>query len=166
MHVQIRLAQKTELNEIIQLLKDSARWLQINEIDQWSYLLSGGEDDEIELAILKNETYVVEYDNRIIGTFTISSNQSKWDLEIWGKKEDRSLYLHRLAVRNEFKGNGLGYKMIRWIEEKFSDQFTYLRLDCVANNQKLNKFYEAYGFTFFGSIDEFNKYEKRLSEMM
>ena len=166
MHIQIRLAQKTEIKEIIQLLKDRASWLQSNGIDQWSYLLSGGEDFEIEQAILNNETYVAECNNKIIGTFTVSSVQSEWDLEIWGEKKDQSLYLHRLAVKTECKGNGLGHKMIRWIEETLSDQSNYLRLDCVSKNPRLNQFYEEYGFTFLGSTDEFNKFEKRFNEMM
>ena len=162
MYLQIRLATNAEIKQIIQLLKNAATWLQSEKIDQWSYLLSGGEDDEIERAILNKETYVAEFDNNLIGTFTISSVQSEWDLDLWGIQSDSALYLHRLAVSTEYKGNGMGIEMIRWIEAEFSGRYMYLRLDCVSNNPKLNQFYKDYGFTFVGSTDGFNKYEKRL----
>ena len=161
-NINVRVARDTEGNRVIELLKEAAAWLKSEEIKQWSYLLSGGEDDEIEQAILKRETYVAEDNNKLLGTFTISPIQSEWDFELWGEIEGKSLYLHRLAVNMEYRGQGLGKKLIRWIENEFSGQDTYLRLDCVANNPKLNQFYIDNEFTFVGSTDEFNKYEKRL----
>ena len=162
MNLEIRLANDMEVNRITQLLKDAAAWLKSEEINQWSYLLSGGEDDEIEQAILNRVTYVAEYNNKLVGTFTISSVQSEWDNDLWGDVEGKSLYLHRLAVNMEYRGQGLGNQMIRWIEKEFFGTDTYLRLDCVANNPKLNQFYVDNEFTFVGSTDEFNKYEKHL----
>lgn len=162
MNLQIRLAKNTETKQIVHLLKGVAAWLKSEEIDQWSYLLSGGEDDEIERAILNKETYVAEYDKKLLGTFTISSVQSEWDVDIWGERQDSSLYLHRLAVSTDYKGDGLGSEMIRWMEETFADQYIYLRLDCVSNNPKLNQFYQTCGYKLVGSTDGFNKYEKRL----
>ena len=162
MNLKFRLARNTELNQVTQLLKEAAAWLKSEGINQWSYLLSGGEDDEIERAILKGETYVAEYEGKLLGTFTISPVQSEWDFDLWGQVEGESLYLHRLAVHMEYRGHGMGNEMIRWIESEFTGQYTYLRLDCVANNRKLNQFYLDNDFLFVGSIDEFNKYEKRL----
>lgn len=162
MDLQIRLAINTETKQIIQLLKEIATWLKSEEIDQWSYLLSEGEDDEIEQAILNSETYVAEYDKKLIGTFTISSILSEWDLNLWGNQVNRSLYLHRLAIDIVHKGNGWGYEIIRWIEEEFSGQYMYLRLDCVSNNPRLNQFYRECGFNFIGYSNGFNKYEKQL----
>ncbi len=160
MKLQIRLAKDSETMEIIQLLKGAASWLKSEEIDQWSYLLSGGEDLDIERAILNNETYVAKYDNNLIGTFTLSAVQSEWDLDLWGNKEDSSLYLHRLAVNNQYRGQGLGCEIIQWIEEEFSGRYMYLRLDCVSNNPRLNQFYQDCRFKLAGSTGEFNKYEK------
>ena len=162
MNLKFRLARNTEVKRVTQLLKDAAAWLKSEGINQWSYLLSGGEDDEIERAILKEETYVAEYEGKLLGTFTISPVQSEWDFDLWGQVEGDSLYLHRLAVHMEYRGLGMGKEMIRWIERQFAGQYTYLRLDCVANNRKLNQFYLDNEFLFVGSIDEFNKYEKRL----
>jgi RimJ/RimL family protein N-acetyltransferase len=162
MNLQIRLAENTETKEIIQLLKEVAAWLKSEEIDQWSYLLSGGEDQEIELAILKEETYVAEYENNLIGTFTISPLQSEWDFDLWGDIEGSAIYLHRLAVNTDYKGQGFGQEMIQWIEKHFFGQFMYLRLDCVSDNPRLNQFYKDCGFTFVGTTDGFNKYEKHL----
>ncbi len=162
MELQIRLAKDSETMQIVQLLKEAAAWLKSKEINQWSFLLAGGEDKEIERAILNKETYVAEYGENLVGTFTISSIQSEWDFDLWGEIEGSSLYLHRLAVNTRYKGQGLGYEMIRWIEKEFSEHFMYLRLDCVSNNPRLNQFYRESGFKLVRSIGEFNTYEKRL----
>ncbi len=162
MNLQIRLAKNTETKQIVDFLREVASWLKSKEINQWSYLLSGGEDDAIERAILNKETYIAECDDQLVGTFTISPVQSDWDIDIWGERKDSSLYLHRLAVSTDYKGNGLGSEMIQWMEEMFADQYIYLRLDCVSTNRKLNQFYQTCGYKLVGSADGFNKYEKRL----
>jgi GNAT superfamily N-acetyltransferase len=162
LYYRIRLAKSDETEQIRFLLKEIAAWFQSKEIDQWSYLLDGGEYAEIHRAIINKETYVLVMDNQIVGTFTVSSIQSDWDRGIWGERNDLSLYVHRFAIRLDYKGNGLGLKTLQWIEENFEDHVRYLRLDCVAHNQKLNQFYKNCGFTLIGQTNGFNKYQKVL----
>ncbi|MEH7308991.1 GNAT family N-acetyltransferase [Neobacillus drentensis] len=163
MNGRIRLARSEETEQIRQLLKEIAKWFQTNAINQWSYLLEGGDYAEIHRAILNNETYVLEKDNEIIGTFTVSTKQSDWDLEIWGESNDPSIYIHRLAMGLNHKGNGVGMETLQWIAGHFAGCVKYLRLDCVAHNQKLNQFYQNCGFTLIGQMGDFNKYQKLLN---
>ena len=159
---QIRLARSDDTEQIRKLLKELAISLQSKGIDQWSYLLDGGEVAEIHRAILDKETFVLELDDKIIGTFTVLSQQSDWDCEIWGDSSDSSIYVHRLAIGLDSKGNGLGLETLQWIADNFANRVKYLRLDCVAHNQKLNQFYQNCGFTLIGQTNGFNKYQKLL----
>jgi GNAT superfamily N-acetyltransferase len=160
---QIRLAGKEDGEKVIEMLKKVARWLREKDINQWQYLLSGGDDEEIQDAITQKETYIVLKEEELIATFTLSPRQSDWDRHIFGEEHDGdSVYLHRLAILPVHMGNGLGKEILKWIDEYFSTQKTYLKLDCVADNSKLNQFYMANGFHHLGETDNHSKYKKKL----
>jgi Acetyltransferase (GNAT) family len=157
LNIQVRLAKIDETEQIRNLLKEIAVWFNSKEIDQWTHMLSGSADAEIEEAIINEETYVLDMDNKIWETFTVSTKQSEWDRQIWGESNDRSLYLLRLAIGLEFKGSGLGLKALHWLEDNFANRTEYLKLDCLAHNQKLNEFYKKCSFNFVGQTNGFNK---------
>ncbi|WP_286182541.1 GNAT family N-acetyltransferase [Bacillus sp. ISL-55] len=159
---QIKLAVKDEGTKVIEMLKKVAQWMREQKINQWQYLLNGGDDEEILEAIKQNETFIILNDEEIIATFTLSTIQSDWDRHIFGgDTEEDSVYLHRLAVSPEHIGKGLGKELLNWIEKNFSTDKTYLKLDCVADNSKLNQFYLANGFHYLGETDHHSKYEKK-----
>lgn len=68
----ITVASNDDTSTIITLLKEVAQWLKDRDIDQWGYLLSGGDDEEIINAISNGDTYLVLKEDVVIGTFTIS----------------------------------------------------------------------------------------------
>jgi GNAT superfamily N-acetyltransferase len=159
----VRLAVKEDGIMIIEMLKNVAKWMQENQINQWQYLLSGGDDEEILEAINHKETFIVLNDEELIATFTLSGRQSEWDRHIFGEDLERdSLYLHRLAVLPVHMRKGLGKEILKWIEENISTDKTYLKLDCVADNSKLNQFYSENGFHYLGETDQHSKYQKKL----
>lgn len=160
---QVRLAELEEANHVINMLKKIAQWMQNNEINQWQYLLTGGDDEEIRSSISKKETYMLLNEKGIVATFTLSPHQSEWDQHIFGiEKEHESLYLHRLAIAPEFMGNGLGSEIMKWIHANVKSDKVYLKLDCVADNLKLNHFYQENGFEYLGETDNHSKYQKFL----
>jgi GNAT superfamily N-acetyltransferase len=72
------------------------------------------------------------------------------DPEYWPEIESgSSAYLHRLAVRRAFAGQGLSRKLLgAGVVKARSLSRGYLRLDCVADREKLRQLYEGYGFAF------------------
>lgn len=160
----VRLAVKGDGEKIIEMLKNTAQWIQENDINQWQYLLSGGDDEEILEAIMQKETFIVVLnDVELIATFTLSTTQSDWDKHIFGEDpEEDSVYLHRLAVLPVHMGKGLGNGILNWIEDNISTDKTYLKLDCVADNGKLNQFYLDNGFQYIGKTDQHSKYQKKI----
>ncbi len=158
----VRLAVKEDGRKIIEMLKSNAKWMQDHGINQWQYLLNGGDDEEILEAIKQKETYILLNNEELIGTFTLSTTQSEWDKHIFGEDPDgHSMYLHRLAVLPAYIGKGIGKEILRWIEDNVSTDKTYLKLDCVADNSKLNQFYCVNGFHYIGETDQHSKYQKK-----
>jgi GNAT superfamily N-acetyltransferase len=163
---EVKKASIKDSKDILSLLKEVATWLKANEINQWGYLLHGGDDDEILQAIENQNTFVVIKDGIMVGTFTLSAKQSEWDQHIFGVEDTNdSLYLHRLAIYPKYMGNGIGKNILEWIEENHHSEMTFLKLDCVADNERLNQFYRENGFTYMGETDNHSKYQKILNKV-
>ncbi len=76
-------------------------------------------------------------------------------------------YLYGLAVHPRARGRTVGAKLLAWAEEHVRQQERiYLRLNCVASNAKLRRYYEARGYHLHGLASTFNLdralYEKQL----
>ncbi|WP_052342683.1 GNAT family N-acetyltransferase [Bacillus sp. EB01] len=161
---QIKIASQDDSRVIIKMLKLIAQWMKDNDINQWRFLLEGGDDEEIEQAIINQETYIVLKDKDIVGTFTLLSQQSEWDRHIWGSDlSSKSLYLHRLAIIPTYMKKGIGKSILAWIQDNMSNK-EYLRLDCVTDNSKLNNFYMNNGFELIGVSDGHSKYQKSIKK--
>ena len=161
---EVKIATNHDSSEIIKMLKQVAQWMKDNDINQWRFLLEGGDDEEIEQAIFNQETYIVLKDSEIMATFTLLSEPSEWDMHIWGSDiSSKSLYLHRLAILPAYMKRGIGQSILTWIENNANDK-EYLKLDCVTDNIKLNDFYKCNDFDLIGVTDGHSKYQKSIKK--
>ncbi|MBB3114604.1 ribosomal protein S18 acetylase RimI-like enzyme [Paenibacillus phyllosphaerae] len=162
--IKVRQAVPSDTKAVQELLLQTARWLQSKGSTQWGALLSGQDGHNMAGAITRGEVFVFEAGEALAGTFILMQEPSQWDLDLWGDEASgcsSAIYLHRLAINREFSGGGLGEAMMRWAEEGVS--FTgkdRIRLDCIASNATLNRFYSGLGYTFKGERDGFCLYEK------
>lgn len=157
---QIKIATNDECSQIINMLKEVAQWMKDKGIDQWQFLLQGGDDEEIKQAVANNDTYIILKNKEIIATFTLSSKQTDWDIHIFGDDTlSNSLYLHRLAVTPKYMKKGIGKNILNWIHENINSDKKFLKLDCVANNTKLNNFYKNNCFEHIGITDGHSKFQ-------
>ncbi|MBU8772173.1 GNAT family N-acetyltransferase [Cytobacillus oceanisediminis] len=162
--IEIKVATTHDSSVIINMLKQIAQWMKDNDINQWRFLLDGGDDEEIEQAISNKETYIVLKDHEIVATFTLLSKQSEWDRHIWGDDiSSKSLYLHRLAIIPTYMKKGIGKSILTWIQDNAHDK-EYLKLDCVTDNVKLNNFYRCNDFELIGVTDGHSKYQKSIKK--
>jgi GNAT superfamily N-acetyltransferase len=163
--LQIKIATNDDSSRIIDMLKQVALWMKDNEINQWRFLLEGGDDEEIEQAVSNQDTYIVLRDNEIIATFTLLSKQSEWDRQIWGDDfSSNSLYLHRLALIPLYMKKGIGRNILTWIQNNIISDKEYLKLDCVADNIILNNFYKNNDFELIGLTDGHSKFQKSIKK--
>ncbi|WP_099156524.1 GNAT family N-acetyltransferase [Virgibacillus ndiopensis] len=164
----VRVAIKEDTDNVIQLLRNVAFWLEKKGIDQWEYLRNGGAEAEIKQDILAGTTYIVEDTSKnLVATFNLSPKQNDWDVAMWGERNDNAYYLHRLAVNRDQHTNQVGKKLLGWIDDNIRIRDGFLRLDCIASNPVLNRYYLEAGYTFIGYAgegeDKLSKYEKSIS---
>ena len=144
-HLLMRQAHLADLDTVVSMLEEAARWMIRQEIEGWTP--DGFSRERIAVLIESGEIYLAVLDGWFAGTFTL-----QWsDRETWGDVPDDAGYVHGLAIRREFAGKGLGREMLRRAEQMVSrSEREYLRLDCVADNMPLNEYYRRAGFAHRG----------------
>lgn len=160
---EVSLATLEDAEEILQLLRDVAIWLQEIGERQWETIRNQEDDEGIREDIAKGNTYIVRRNREVIATFSLLPEQSHWDIWLWEEKSDEAVYLHKLAVNPKVIGNSLGREILHWIErDLLRSGKDLLRLDCIATNENLKTFYKKNGYTNLGVRHNFTLFEKEL----
>ncbi|WP_161879479.1 GNAT family N-acetyltransferase [Alkalibacterium sp. MB6] len=156
-----RLARPSDESEIKSLLYETAVWLSTKGSSQWSGLLKGEDVHNIERAIQRKEVFIVSDDEVVVGTFALWNTQTEWDKDLWGEDTSEDyLYLHRVALSPHAHGKNYGRSLLSAAKEVAKEQNKKeIRLDCIASNDYLNKFYQSNGFTFVKTIEEYDNGE-------
>lgn len=104
--------------------------------------------DKTALAkdIAERLQYKIVKDNNVLGIFSIQFN----DPFIWRDKDQNdAIYLHRIVVNPDFKGQKQFQKILNWTTQ-FARQknLKYVRMDTWADNEKIIDYYKSFGFEF------------------
>jgi GNAT superfamily N-acetyltransferase len=90
--------------------------------------------------------YLVWCGDRPVATFSLLESDPMY----WPSAGDDALYLHRFAVRRD--AAGAGRRAVEWVvEEARRRGRNYIRLDCLAENPGIRRYYESCGFA---AVDE------------
>lgn len=145
--MEIQLAELEDLQSIVEIVNEVTLHLHKKGINQWEYpcdLL------EIREDIHNRVLYKVEYDNKLIGTFTVRNINN---IGVY-KLEESSKYLARIAISPEFQGKGIGALIIEFAISIARESGVSLYLDCWAGNLKLREIYAKHGFQHLGDYPE------------
>jgi len=143
--IRIRQAIPEDAPAVTTILTDAARWVeQLDGTTMWV-------DDELAEGRIASEVqaglfHVAECDGDIAGTLKFQlDDQLFWpDLAT-----NNSAFIHRLAVRRDYAGQGVSTALLRWaVDHARSLGRKYLRLDCDAERARLRVLYERFGFRF------------------
>lgn len=136
--VEITTTVPADLNDVLDILNESARWLTSRGINQW---IDGFPRELVAGDIARGEVYVARRGRRAVGTFTL-----QWSDEMfWPGARDQAGYIHRIAVRREARG--LGVALLKFAERvTAASGRKLLRLDCYSGNDALCSYYERAGF--------------------
>ncbi|ANY69043.1 GNAT family N-acetyltransferase [Paenibacillus sp. BIHB 4019] len=154
-----------------ELILATARWLNSMGSIQWGGLLQGEDSHDLKGAIARGEVFAFRKEGgvELAGAVILQQEPSEWDRKLWGEAEagkGNAVFLHRLVVNRQFSGKGLGGDIMAWVERGI--QFPgkdRMKLDCIANNEKLNRFYKQCGYTYKGEASGWSIYEKRLPDV-
>jgi ribosomal protein S18 acetylase RimI-like enzyme len=73
-------------------------------------------------------------------------------------------YLHIIAVKEEYRGRGIGRNMIEYFEDILSDKFSKCFLVVADYNPEAKRLYEQIGYTEVGRIPDL--YKKSVTEIL
>ena len=138
-------ATPADAHELAGILTEAMRYKLAHQDQTW-----GDEpysDAEAAELIAVAPTYLIHRDGETVGTVALD-----WEDEKTWKDPTHAGYLHRMALKDAFRGQGLGEQVLDWALKEVAKQGrTFLRLDCDSHNTGLCAYYESRGFTRVGT---------------
>ncbi|WP_195573858.1 GNAT family N-acetyltransferase [Paenibacillus sp. 1001270B_150601_E10] len=159
-HVQQATSEDTQ--DILNLLLETAKWLQAQGSSQWSALLEGHDVHGTGDAIARGDVFLFKDGDKIAGMVILLTEPSAWDMNLWGETgHEESIYVHRLAINREYAGQGLGANILAWVHQGIEiEGKSNVRLDCIESNDALYRFYNSFGMIYRGSVKGFHLFEQ------
>ncbi|MBQ6787600.1 MAG: GNAT family N-acetyltransferase [Lachnospiraceae bacterium] len=158
----IKRAEYKDIHIIEDILNDAICWMNINKIPNlwshenvsWNNLSKSYDIDDFYIA------YITE---QPVGCMAITDEDKMY----WKKdKVGEALYLHKLAVKQNFRGIGVSSELINYAKQiTISSGVKLLKLDCNAERLKLRKIYQSNGFKLVDIIYMDNNYKMALYVM-
>ena len=146
MEYKIFQATQSDLEVAISILLEANEWTVRAGATMWRSSEISAE--KIRHLIESGSLHLVMLGGEVVGTISYEVEDPIYYPEI---TDGSTAFVHLLAVRRAFGGQGVGKAMIAWAREKaMGEGKTYLRLDCVAARRRLCAFYESLGFTKTG----------------
>ena len=131
-----------DLGKVLGLFEQAMNLRGKNGYKVWSSI----DKTALEKDIVKGLQYKIEGDTGIFCIFSIQYN----DPMIWfDKDKNDAIYLHRVVVDQNFKGQRQFEKILNWVKD-FARQknLKFIRMDTWADNEKLIEYYKSFGFKF------------------
>jgi GNAT superfamily N-acetyltransferase len=144
--LELRRAEPAHVDEIAAVLSEAARWLLARGIRQWPDPFPRS---RVEPLVRRGDFYLARIAGEPVATLALLWS----DPTFWGEQREDAGYVHALAVRRSRAGRGLGARLLDWAEaEVVANGREFLRLDCVAENHALRRYYEKQGFQQRGEV--------------
>ncbi|TML95286.1 MAG: GNAT family N-acetyltransferase [Actinobacteria bacterium] len=142
----VRPAHREDENTVAELLDEATRWVGELGYEQWPLPFPR---DELAAAIARAEVYVVEDEGDAVATVTLLRDDPLY----WGERPPDAVYVHKLAVRRDRSGRGIGAAIVAWANaEAVEAGRDFLRLDCLRDNPGIRDYYEQLGFEHRGDL--------------
>lgn len=138
MTLELHAAQISHVGRMMWLFEEARRWHKEMNVSRWPLFELERVLDDIENGRL----FIIKQDQCVLGGVTVTED----DPLIWGD-ECPALYIHRLVVARNFKGQSIGNIIVDHVERMaIARNKLALRLDCWAENDRLKRYYERIGF--------------------
>ena len=150
-HLNFIRAQPAQLELYLDFLEEIAAWLHARGIAQWRPGDFRRATDYYRQAVAGGEVWLAYAETELVGTLRILPA----DPIVWPEvKVDDAVYVNTLAVRRDWAHAGVGTALLAWANTVAHRMGrTYVRLDCMADNAFLRRYYAQAGFAARGEID-------------
>lgn len=141
----IRKATKQDINAILLITKACAKHMQSHGIFQWNEHYPNALAFETDVD--RNELYVLEENNIIIGSIVISVVMDEEYKPVKWLTRTNNIYIHRLCIHPEQQGKGYAQLLMDFAEHYAKENnYDSVRLDTFSKNIRNQKFYEQRGY--------------------
>ncbi len=150
-----RKSQKTDIEEIMKIIHQAQNYFKNNNIDQWQ---NGYPNFQvINTDIEHNESYVLVKDSEIIATTVISFSGEKTYDKIydgnWLTDNNKYAVIHRIAVKDNYKGCGLSHKILEYAENIcLENNIHSIRIDTHEENIPMQNLLKRNQYKYCGII--------------
>lgn len=152
--MEFRNAVKTDIKDIMNIIKQSQAYFKEAEINQWQNNYPN--NDTISNDIDKKDCYVLLMNDNIVATIAVSFDGEKtYECIYEGQWITNNKYavIHRLAVDNKHKGLGLSSQIIKNVEQLCLNKSIYsIKVDTHENNLPMQKLLYKNKFKHCGVI--------------
>lgn len=154
------VARPEDLPLVMEILAEAAAWLKQKGIDQWPSPPNEHWQRRMATAIQQDEMYTVGNTPNRFGIVRFTWSDPYWP------DDNLAGYVHSMAIRPAMQGKNVGGAILSWVEMMAQQQGRqFLRLDCLASNGRLRRYYEEQGFTYRGEVQD-HDYMAALYEKM
>ena len=142
----IRLAQKSDLDRVLQITRLCAREMESRKVFQWNEHYP--DRQSFVNDINNSELYVYCIQDMVIGCVSICAFMDEVYSKVsWKTDGKNSVYVHRLAVDPKHQKQGVGSKLMDFAEnESKLNGIESIRLDTFSQNTVNQNFYEKRGY--------------------
>jgi ribosomal protein S18 acetylase RimI-like enzyme len=143
-----------DYDAVMAILREAADWLSARGINQWYHWYMDAGERILRERLEHHEVYLFEREGAPVGTLTI-----QWtDPDVWGERGIDGLagYVHGMAVARSAGGMRVGERMLEWAVGTIASRGrSFARLDAMASNAPLCRYYEERGFRPLGTATLF-----------
>ncbi len=142
----IRLAQKSDLERVLQITRLCAREMELREVFQWNEHYP--DRQSFVNDINNSELYVYCIQDIAVGCVSICALMDEVYRKVtWKTNGKNSVYVHRLAVDPKHQKQGVGGKLMDFAEhESKLNGIDSIRLDTFSQNTVNQNFYKKRGY--------------------
>ncbi|CAM2749693.1 GNAT family N-acetyltransferase [Fructilactobacillus fructivorans] len=154
--IYVRKATEADLDDIYTIIKNAKKFLGEQGIDQWQSDYPS--EDDLARDVKFGISYVLDVDGQVAGTATLHLGIDPDYLHLEGGEwanGDQGHYsaIHRIAVSNDYRGQGLASKFISGLFTISSLRgFKDVRIDTHPDNKGMQHVILSNGFTKRGTI--------------
>ena len=135
-----------DINRILEITKACAKHMIGKGIYQWNEHYPN--KSAFEIDVNRNELYVLETNNNVIGCIAISTLMDDEYIPVqWLTPNTNNIYIHRLAIHPIHQGKGYAQQLMDFAELHAIDKnYSSIRLDTFSQNKRNQLFYELRGY--------------------
>ena len=166
-HLAIARAGAADYDTVMAILREAADWISARGNPPWNHWYMDAGERILRDRLAHHEVYLARRDDVPVGTVTIQWN----DAETWGERglDGQAGYIHGIAITRSVGGMRVGERLLQWAVETIAARGRqFARLDTIASNAALCRYYEERGFrsldiaTLFGAIYTARLFEREL----